>query len=260
MTFADLARRGAKLAIDHSPSILTSVGVMGAITTAYLAGKASWQASDMIRLKEGLDYRSEEDRRDAKELVKDRFELVWRLYIPAATTLVATTACIIGANKVGARRAAGLAAAYTITEKTLDEYKDKVREKLGERKEAALQDEIIQDRVNTSYTPGVEIYGATTGELCYDAYSDRYFMNTIEGMRSAENDLNFALLSDGYASLAEFYQYLGLPSTAYAEQVGWNSDRKLEIRISSQIAHGEKPCISMDFKTQPIPDYGRFRG
>jgi hypothetical protein len=259
MTIADLARRASKLAIDNSPTILTTFGVVGTITTAYLVGKASFEASDVIRLKEAADEERGIVIGNPREVIKDRVKLVWRLYIPSATMGVAAVACIIGANRVGSRRAAGLAAAYSISEKAFDQYKQKVVEKIGERKEEQVRDEIMQERVNESYTPGMEIYGLESGELCYDKFSDRYFKNTVEGIRSAENDLNFALIHDGYASLAEFYQFLGLPSPAYSEGVGWNSDRKLEVRISTMMAHGEKPCLSMDFKNEPTPDYGRFR-
>ncbi len=258
MAFADLARRASKLAIDNSPTILTTIGVLGTISTAYLAARASFQACDIIRLKEADDEERGLLEHDPKEIIKNRVQLVWKIYIPAMSTGVATIACIIGANKVGARRAAGLAAAYSITEKAFEQYKEKVIEKIGERKEGTIRDEILQDRVNESYLPGVEIYGASTGELCYDKFSDRYFMNTVEGIRSAENDLNYALIHDGYASLAEFYQFLGLPSPAYSESIGWNSDKKLEVKISTVLAHGEKPCLAMDFKTEPLPNYGRF--
>lgn len=254
MTIADLARRASKLAIDNSPTILTSFGVVGAITTAYLAGKASFEASDIIRLKEGAEGYAD----DPKERLKHRFRLVWRLYIPAGTMLAATTACIIGANRVGARRAAGLAAAYSITEKTLDEYKAKVVEKIGERKEAAIHDEIAQDRVN-EYKEGVEIYGAEVGELAYDIFSDRFFRSSVEGIRAAENSFNYALIHDGYASLAELYRILDIPAPAYTEQIGWNSDRMLEIKIASTLTPTGKPCLAMEFRQEPSPDYGRFR-
>lgn len=258
MTIADLARRASKLAIDNSPTILTSFGVVGAITTAYLAGKASFEASDLIRLQEASEAHLNYPPADPKERLKNRFHLVWRLYIPAATMGVATIACIIGANRVGARRAAGLAAAYSITEKTLDEYKAKVVEKIGERKEEALRDEIAQDRVN-EYKEGVEIYGAEVGELCYDVFSDRFFRNTVEGVRAAENSFNYSLLHDGYASLAELYRILDIPAPPYTEQVGWNHDRMLEIKIGSTLTPTGKPCLAMEFRQEPSPDYGRFR-
>ncbi len=259
MTFAQLVHRASKLAIDNSPTILTTIGVVGTITTAYLAGKASFEASDIIRLKEGDEYHSEEDRRDSQEVIKDRVRLVWRLYVPAITTGVATISCIVGANQVGARRAAGLAAAYSITEKTFDEYKKKVVEKLGERKEEQVRDEIMQQRVTESYSSGMEIYGAEVGELCYDKFSDRHFRSTVESIRAAENTFNYALIHDGYASLAEFYRILDLPALAYSEAIGWNTDRLMEVRISTVLAPGDKPCIAIDFRNEPTPDYGRFR-
>jgi hypothetical protein len=259
MTFADLARRASKLAIDNSPAILTSIGVVGTITTAFLASKASVQAVDIIRLKEGLDYQSEEDRRDNREVLKQRAQLVWRLYIPPALMCAATVTCIIGANRVGARRAAGLAAATTILEKTFEEYKSKVIEKIGERKEDAIHDEIAQERVTDSYHEGVEIYGAEVGELCYDKFSDRFFRCTVEGIRAAENSFNFSLIHDGYASLAEFYRILDIPAPAYSEQIGWNADRLLEVKIASTLTPTDKPCISIEFRHDPSPDYGRFR-
>lgn len=264
MTIADLARRASKIAIDHSPTILTSIGVAGAVTTAYLAGKASIEAADLIRLKEAGEPEWDEVNQkriylEPKERAKQRFLLVWKLYIPAATTLAATITCIIGANRVGSRRAAGLAAAMTIGEKTFEEYKAKVIEKMGVKKEEAVRDEIAQDRVDKTYLDDVQVFGPDVGELCYDKWSDRYFRSSVEGIRSAENDLNYALIHDGYASLSEFYGFLGLPSPVYSESVGWNSDRKLELGISSTLAHGIKPCLVVDFKTEPRPDYGRFR-
>lgn len=255
MSFAALARRVGKLAIDHSPTILTSVGVAGAITTAYLAGKASFEASDIINLRENLEQSSAQN---DKELFVERFKLVWKLYIPAATTGLATVVCIIGANHIGGRRAAGLAAGMTIVERSFDEYKAKVVEKLGERKEQAARDEILSDRVRETNIEDVKIYGAFEGEICYDKFSDRYFRSTVEGIRSAENSLNFTLLHDGYASLDEFYQVLGLPSPAYAHSLGWNSDRLLTIHTGAQMMLDNKPVITMEFKNDPGPDYGRF--
>lgn len=255
MTFADLIRRAGKLAVDNSPTILTTIGVVGSVTTAYLAGKASFEAADLIRLKEASEGVSS----DPKQRMKERVQLVWRLYVPCVSVGASTIACIIGANRVGARRAAGLAAAYTITEKTFEEYKAKVVEKLGDRKEQLIHDEIVKDRVEGTYVDEVELLGLDSGELCYDMFSDRYFRNTVEGIRSTENDFNHNLIHNGYGTLAEFYTMLGLSAPPYSESIGWNSDRLLEVRFSSVLAAADKPCITMSFKHDPLPDYGRFR-
>lgn len=258
MTLAAFTQRVAKLAIDNSPTILTTIGVVGSISTAFLTGRASFQAADIIRLKEADDEERGQLPDGPRELLKSRIELVWRLYVPPVSMGVATIFCIVGANRVGARRAAGLAAAYSITEKTFDEYKKKVVEKIGEKKEEAVRDEIAQDRVNATYIEDVKLVGLEEGELCYDQFSDRYFKNSVEGIRGAENDLNFMLIHHGFASLADFYRALEMDAPPFSENVGWNSDRKLEVRISATVAHGVKPVIVMDFKNEPLPDYGRF--
>jgi hypothetical protein len=265
-TLAAFARRTAKLAVDKSPVILTSVGVVGAITTAYLAGKASFQAADIIRLKEADDEARGMPRlKDRNEQMKQRLELVWRLYIPTVTVGTATVVCIIGANRIGARRAAGLAAAVTLGEKALERYKDKVVETVGERKEQKIRDEIIQDRVNESYSDDMEIYGAPEGELCVEEWSLHYFRSTTEKINAAVNEFNWAMTHGGeeYGSVADFYSLLDIPTGAHAEQVGWYIQQGLlAVNIGAttvQTAHGLKPCLTMEFKKEPVPNYNRFR-
>jgi hypothetical protein len=263
MSLADMTRRAAKLAIDHSPTILTSIGVIGTITTAYLAGRASIEAADLIRLKEGSEEDWDEVNQkhiylDSKERAKQRFLLVWKLYVPTVATGAATIVCIIGANHVGSRRAAGLAAAYTITEKTFEEYKAKVVEKIGKKKEQDVEDEIAQDRVTASYHDDIKLYGVSEGELCYDKFSDRFFLGSVEGINAAVNSLNNTMNHDGYASLADLYRLLEMEVPSYAESIGWNHDRLLEVRPTSTLAHGSRPAIVMVFNHDPSPDYGRF--
>lgn len=256
MNITHLVRRVGKMAADHSPTILTSVGVAGAITTAFLAAKASFEASNMINLKENLELSKAEN---DKELFVERFELVWRLYIPAVTTGVATVVCIIGANRVGSRRAASLAAATTIIERSFDEYKAKVVEKFGARKEEQARDEIIHDRIESTYRHDIKLFGVTEGQICYDKYSGNYFLGSVEGINSAVNVLNNTINNDGYASLADFYRLLDMETPGHSENVGWNSDKLLEVRTGADLAHETTPIVTMEFRNEPSPDYGRFR-
>jgi uncharacterized protein DUF6353 len=258
MTLATIARRAAKFAGDNSPTILTSIGVVGAITTAYLAGKASWEASDIIRLKEADDLERNELIVDPREIMIDRLKLVWRLYIPAVTMGATTVVCIIGANRIGSRRAASAAAAFSIGEKAFEEYKAKVVEKIGERKNEQIHDEIAQDRVDETYFEGIKMVGLDKGEICYDMFGGQYFLSTVEDMRSAENSLNATILHNGYASLADFYRLLGIDVPVFSESIGWNSDQLIELRISTTLIHEIKPCLTISFRHDPKPDYGRF--
>jgi uncharacterized protein DUF6353 len=258
MDFASLARRAAHFAANNSPTILTSVAVVGTISTAYLAGKASFRAAAIIQEDEKDHFSSEEDRRDTREVMKDRILLVWKEYIPAGIMLGGTLACIISANRVGLRRAAGMAAAYSILEKGAEEYKAKVVKILGEKKEEQIHADLAQDRVTRHRLEDVELLEAPGGELCFDEYNKRYFRSTIQDIRTAENDLNHSLVHHNYATLADFYSMLDLSCPAYSHTVGWSSDRLLEVRTTSALMDGDKPVIVMSFKNEPHPDYQRF--
>lgn len=252
MTFSDFFQRAGKLAADNSPAILTAIGVTGVLTTAYLTGKTSFKAARLIDETETFEKKALEP--------KEKVELVWKLYIPAVTTGLVTVVCIIGANRIGTRRAAALATAMTISEKAFTEYKDKVVERLGQKKEQAVRDEIAQERVDRNpVSQTKEIIIAGGGDvLCLDAFTGRYFKSDIETLKKAQNDLNYRIISDMYASLTDFYNLIGLAPAGCSEEVGWSSDRLLELSLSTTLADNGQPCIVVDFQTMPSPDYQRF--
>lgn len=258
MALADIARKMAKLAVDNSPTILTAFAATGVVATAYFTGRASFEASDIIRLKEADDDERGIPQGSPKEVAQERIKLVWRLYLPPVIMGAATIACVVGANRISAGRAAGLATAYTVLERNLGEQKAKIIEKLGERKAQAIDDEIMQERVTETYHPGVNIYGLPEGEVVYDKFSDRYFYGTVEGLRGVENDFNYGLIHNGSGTLGDFYRLLDIPAPAWTENVGWTNDRLVDLVISTMLADGNKPILAMDFRKEPVTDYHRF--
>lgn len=254
MTLSSIASRATKLITDNSPAILTAIGVTGTVTTAYLAGKASFKAAEIIADAENESYGINNRPLEPKEKV----ELVWRLYIPSIGVGISTVMCIIGANRIGTRRAAAMAAAYTLSEKALDEYKEKVVETIGKNKEQRIRDEIAQDRVNSNPPSSSGVIVTSGGDvLCYDMFSARYFQSSMETLKKAQNDLNYKILNDFYASLTDFYDLIGLSRTGLSDDLGWNSDKLLELRFSTIMSEDQRPCIAIDFNVSPVRDYFR---
>jgi len=250
-TISSLAKRLEKLVVDNSPTILTAIGVTGALTTAYLTGRASYFAADEILYAErGSIGNTPHLRLDAKAKIK----LTWKLYIPAAATATLTVAAIIGANRIGSRRAAALAAAYSVTEKAFTEYREKIVDKIGEKKEQQARDEIAQERVLAS---SAVVISSDEG-LCYEVFTDRYFEGDIELLRRAENDLNRTILHDGYASLTDFYHLIGLKTTALSDEVGWTNDSPLDLKFSAVLGKNNRPCLAVDYRVAPIRNYHKF--
>ena len=252
MIFIEIAKKAEKLAVDNSPALLTAIGVAGTLTTAFLTGKASFNAAEIIDEEQYRMGREENRSLESKE----KIVLVWKEYIPAVGTGVLTVVCIIFANRIGTRRAAAVAAAYTISEKAFSEYKEKVVERLGTPKEQKFRDEVAQERVNQNPLGDREIVIIGDGEvLCFDSFSGRYFNSSMETLKKAQNDINYLILSDSYASLGDFYGKIGLATTPYSEEVGWTTDKQLELKFSTVLSDDQRPCIAIDFQAAPVRDY-----
>ena len=253
-----------------SPEILTGLGVAGFITTTILAVKATPKALELIeeeKRKQNLKILDEAEQSDndvcnhithlkPTEVVKT----CWKCYIPTVVIGVASTACIIGASSVSARRTAALATAYKLSETALAEYKDKVVETIGEKKEKAVRDAIDKDHIDKNPVTKKEVIITKAGEtLCYDSLSGRYFKSDIEQIKKAVNELNRRMMNDMYISLNEFYDELDLGHTAIGYEVGWNIDGGLlEIDFSSQIADDGTPCIVVNYDVAPKYDYSKL--
>lgn len=265
MNIALLAQRAERLIVDNSPIILTTFGVVGTVTTAYLTGKASIKAEHILEDAQVEIWKNHPNATvdpllpsDVNFTFKEKFLLTWKCYIPPAGALVLTCGAIIGANHIGSRRAAAVAAAYSITEKAFSEYKDKVMETLGEKKEQHIRDEIAQERIEINPLGDRTIIIEGIDVLCYDMYTDRWFKSDMETIKKAVNDTNYQINNSMYASLTEFYSRLGLPRTSFSDDVGWNCDKQLEVEFSTCISPDQKPALAISFRADPIKGYSRL--
>lgn len=257
MEFTKLLLSGRQLIKENSSTILTATAVTGTVTTAYLTGKGSFRAAEIIRRRE-QELRHETGER-VEQTNKEIVQLVWTEYIPAVGVGTLTVASIVMANRISAKHAAALATAYGLSERALLEYKTKVVEKLGENKAAVIRDEIAQDRVSNRPVSLKEVIIAGSGEvLCFDAITGRYFMSSVEEIKKAQNTVNYDILNHMYASLSSFYEEIGLPPTSYSDEVGWNSDHPLEVTFSTTMSSDDRPCVVVDFVTGPVPNYTQF--
>lgn len=246
-----IAKDVKNIAIQHSPEILTGIGVAGMITTTFLAVKATPKALILIR-----EAEFEKDR-DLSSTEKIR--ACWRPYIPAIITGTVSTTCLIGASSVSLRRNAALATAYTLSETALKEYRAKVVETIGEKKESAVRDAIAKDKIEQNPVTTKEvIFTEKGGTLCYDVISGRYFKSDIEQLRRVANELNRRMIDEMYISVNDMYYELGLPliSSSIGDDIGWNVDRGLiEFNFSSQLADDGTPCLVVDYSVVPRYNY-----
>jgi hypothetical protein len=242
--------------IKHSPAILTGIGVTGMITTTVLAVKATPKALDVIA---DIKERHECDT-DKKVIAKELITKVTPIYIPAALTGVVSVACLIGANSVHANRNAALAAAYTISDTALREYREKVVETMGEKKDKAIKDEIAKDKLEHDPVQNHEVIVTRKGTtLCYDGIFGRYFRSDMETIKRAITKINRMIVTDMYASLNDFYSEIDIPPVKIGDMIGWNiDDGELDVDFSSQLAEDGTPCLVIGYTAAPKYGYSSF--
>ena len=167
---------------EHSPEILTGLGITGMVTTTVLAVKATPKA--LILIRDAEIAKTDKQFEDGKKLDEIEPELTpvevvkatWKCYIPAAITCGLSIACLVGASSVHLKRNAALTTAYMLSETALKEYKDSVVETIGERKEQAVRDNVAKHRVEEHPVSNNQVFVTGKGDtLCYDMLTDRYF-------------------------------------------------------------------------------------
>jgi hypothetical protein len=240
---------------NHSPEILTAIGIVGMIGTVVVAVKETPKA---IQLLEEKKNETGCEKLPPVEVVKT----TWKCYIPAAVTCVASTACLIKGSSISLRRNAALVTAYNLSKTALDEYKEKVIETVGEKKEQDIVDRVAKAKLEKDPVQNHEVIVTERGNtLCYDGMFGRYFRSDMETIRGAIRDINYDLVASSamYASLNDFYSKIGLKPIDIGDELGWTiDDRGLDVHFSSQLAEDGTPCLVMHYEVAPKYGYNKL--
>ena len=234
----------------HTPEILMGFGIAGMITAIIVAVKSTPKAIELIEEKK-------QETGSEKLTIGETVKTAWKCYIPTTVIAATSTVCLIGSSKVNLRRNAALATAYKIAETAHREYRDKVIETIGEKKEQAIKDKVAKDKIDNNPSRNCEIYITNNGNtLCYDVLSGRYFRTNIDKIKKVENELNRRMLLENYISLNDFYDELGLKRTKMGEDLGWKVENGyLDLSFSSQLTEDDEPCLVVDYGVEPKYDY-----
>ncbi len=156
------------------------------------------------------------------------------------------------------RRNAALATAYQLSTTALADYREKVVETIGEKKESNIRDKVAKKKIEENPSNNATIIMTGKGNtLVYDSHSDRYFRSDIDKIRNAVLDLNERMVNGNemYISLNDFYDEIGLKHTEVGDSVGWRIDKgKIDVRYSAQLTEDNEPCIVLDHLMPP--EYG----
>lgn len=244
--FKAIGISAVKFVKHNAPTILTVTAVFGVVATAFTSSKASVNAYKVVK--------DEEQKKKRVLTKKEIVKATWKFYIPTAVVGTVTVGSIIGSHSIHLKRTAAIASMYTIADTALKEYKQKVVETIGERKEQKIADQITQEHIDASpISKGTVIHTGKGDTLMYESVTGRYFYSDLETVRKIANDLvHGAQMGWGYISLNAFCQEIGLPRVLIGDELGWdNMDAVLDIDTSTMLAENGKPCVVLGYKNLP---------
>lgn len=252
MNLGDLGRLVRSVTKEHLPLILSVGAGVGTLATAYLAARATYKITPELDNYNVVAVRNGENPNDFRH-VMEKVKLFGPAYVPTTISAVSTVGCIVGANRVEYKKTLAAQTAFAVSQRVFSDYRDKVVEEYGERKEQAIRDKVADDRVKeTAPETGVIVAGSGT-VLCCELFTMRYFMCDAETLRRAQNDLNARLLAHDYATLSDFYYMIGLSPTSVSSQLGWKSTKQMNLQFSTALTEDNRPCLTFEYNyTEPL--------
>ena len=262
MPFKDILLKARNYTIKHSPEILTGIGIASMFSSTILAIKSTPKARTLI-----LEYEEQKEaNHEYTELVEnenygvyktnmfEKVKVTWKEYVPSILLGVSGAACIIGANRINAKKNAVLTAAYAISETTLSKYRDKVIDKLGTSEEKNIRKEVAAE-VKEDKTVNKNIEKADFKVV--DGYSGLEMPKgiTFNDVEKVVNKLNKTMNFDDYVNLCDWYDELGFKNIPKcAENTGWRLDVTglIEIEKEASLNESDEPVLVINFITKPM--------
>lgn len=239
-------KQTGKLIDKYSPEILIGCGIVGFISTVVLVAKEAPKAERKLEdLHEEL-AESDEELTNFKIAIKE-FKTVLPVYAPAIISGTVSVGCILSSYSINSKRTAAWATAYELTQASFIEYKDKVKEQIGEKKEREIQHEINHDHIYKDPPPESITYsndvlmGDGTELYCFRGH---YFRIKRDDIFNACIIINNRLRVEDWIPLSELYWELGIRDYDGDEgdDYGFKTDDILIPKFDPDIAPDGSSC------------------
>lgn len=248
----------------HSPEILVVAGVVGGVTSAIMACKATTKVSEILdKTKEdingvhevlespelqakyvekyGEEYTEEASKKDLAIIYAQTGLKFVKLYGPSVLLGAASIACVLGSNSIMRKRNAGLAAAYAAVDLGFKDYRNRVVERFGKEldkelryniKTTEVEETIVQDNGKEKKVKRtVEVVDPNLRHSdytrCFDETCENWTRDAEDNyffLRSVQNWANERLKARGHLYLNEVFDMLGMQRTRAGQIVGWIDD------------------------------------
>ncbi|MCM1525381.1 MAG: DUF6353 family protein [Ruminococcus sp.] len=242
----------------HSPEIFAAAGVIGTVTAAVMACRATTKLDDILsETKDKLDsihefggkdilgkpYSEERAKKDLCITYAQAGAKLIRLYAPSVMLGALSIGSLLCSNDILKKRNIALAAAYTSVDEGFKAYRNRVAERLGDEIEKEIRYNIktveteetsVDENGNTvtsvhtvkaaDISPAHSVYARFFDEGSpYWEKDAEYNLCFLKSQQSYANDI---LKLNGYLYLNDVYKMLGIPETKAGQVVGWVYDKE----------------------------------
>jgi hypothetical protein len=250
-------RAGLKLK-KHSPEILIVTGVIGVVTSAVMACKATTKLEELMEdSKNQIDkihecaekgevnyhrYTEEDSKKDLTIVYAQTGLKLAKLYGPSVVLGAVSIGCILTSNRILTKRNAALAAAYMAEHTSFKEYRSRLIDRFGKELDKELKYNIKSEEVEETVVneDGTEqVVKKTVSVMDPNNYSP-YAIVFDDGntgwdpdpgitkffLVEQQNYANKLLEKQGHLFLNEVYDMLGVRRTKIGNEVGWVYDKE----------------------------------
>jgi len=223
----------------HSPVLLFTAGVVGVVSAAVLASRATLKLDEIlldaeedlekVRRAELMTYSDEMRERDKVIIYVRTGMRIARVYAPAVGVGVLSILALTGSHVILTKRNAAMAAAYAVLDRGFREYRARVEEAYGADRERELrygleEREIFDDEtgkattVRDLMTKG-SIYARLFDETNHNWKKEHHYNQFF--LSAQQQYCNDKLRAQGHLFLNEVYDMLGLDRSKEGAIVGW---------------------------------------
>lgn len=245
-----------KKTLDKNASgIFTGTAIASTMAAIVFTHKAGRYAESILESERKMRIHTKQDPLTRKEAVM----LTWKAYIPAGVSFLFAVTSIVLLNRAGENKAASVSAAAMVSQKLMQDYVEKIEDRIGESGVQEIRDEMAQEHISSDPAKEVIVLSENADTLIRDGFSGRYFRANKNIIDSAVNQVNHVINDIGYASLTDFYDEIGLEPTDISDHIGWNREDLLSVQYGSALAADGQPCLEVCFRCVPFGGFNRFR-
>lgn len=230
-----------KTIAKHDASILTGLGIITGVMVVPMTIKAT--RKNDVEIKKA-------------KTTKEKVIVTAKNYAPVVGMSLASTACIIASRRASIKKEAALTAAYELSRKGYEEYRNKVKDSLGSETDKKILGDISQDKINANPPTGLNVIDTGKGDtLFYDSLSGRYFKSSVPAVKMAEADLYREVLELTFVNCNDWYYLIGLEDIDFGKDSGWDYSHPMKLILNSRLTPDSEPCVVLDYPQEPSSKY-----